>query len=157
LTMPLVFILVLGLALGESFGQKPDDRLRISIVNEDAGLPANPGPFPGRPWSEVVRDDLAQTAGIRVEIIPSREDAERLVRNGKRSAVLVFGPDFSQRVHYCSFLDEKFLEGKPGYNPFYRDGVNLKAVGLEVLRDPKQVLAASIIEQVAQVSLLRVV
>jgi ABC-type transport system involved in multi-copper enzyme maturation permease subunit len=157
LTMPLVFILVLGLALGEGFGQKPDDRLRISILNEDAGLPPSPGPFPGRPWSEVIRDDLNQTAGIRVEMISSREEAERLVRRGQRSAVLVFRPDFSERVHYCSFLDDKFLGGKPGYNPFFRDGVNLKLVGMEVLEDPKQVLAASIIKQVAQVSLLRVV
>ena len=52
LTMPVIFILVLGLALGESFGQKPDDRLRISIVDEDAGLPPDPGPFPGKPWAQ---------------------------------------------------------------------------------------------------------
>ena len=30
---PLVLILVLGLALGEGFGEKPDERLRISVVN----------------------------------------------------------------------------------------------------------------------------
>ena len=35
LAMPLIFILVLGVSLGEGFGQKPDDRLRISIVNLD--------------------------------------------------------------------------------------------------------------------------
>src|SRR4051794_25963192 len=80
MAMPVVFILVLGLALGESFGQKPDDRLRISIVDEDDGLPPNPGPFPGRKWSEVVRDDLAQTGGVRVEVVPSRAEAEDLVR-----------------------------------------------------------------------------
>src|SRR5437870_595539 len=37
LAMPFVFILVLGLSLGEGFGQKPDDRLRISIVDMDQG------------------------------------------------------------------------------------------------------------------------
>src|SRR6516162_9549259 len=38
LAMPLIFILVLGLSLGEGFGQKPDDRLRVSIVDEDVGF-----------------------------------------------------------------------------------------------------------------------
>ena len=51
LTMPLVFIFVIGLALGD-----PDERLHIWIVNEDAGLPPNPGPYPGKPWAEVVRE-----------------------------------------------------------------------------------------------------
>src|SRR5262245_24432967 len=37
LGMPLLFILVLGLLLGEGFGQKPDDRLRISLVDLDDG------------------------------------------------------------------------------------------------------------------------
>ncbi len=35
LAMPLIFILVLGVSLGEGFGQKPDDRLRISVVDLD--------------------------------------------------------------------------------------------------------------------------
>src|SRR5438552_15617942 len=104
LAMPLVFILVLGLALGEGFGQKPDDRLRVSVVNLDSGLPTYPrGEFPGRPWSQVVLDDLSTTAGIRVELLPDRETAERLVRRGERAAVLVFGPDFSRHVQRCSF------------------------------------------------------
>jgi ABC-type transport system involved in multi-copper enzyme maturation permease subunit len=152
LTMPLIFIVVLGLALGD-----PDERLRVSIVDEDAGLPPDPGPFPGRKWSEVVRQDLEETGGINVEVLPSRAEAESMVRRGKRAAVLVFTPEFSAKVHNSSFLDDKFLGGKPGINPFYRDGVDLKKLGLDVLEDPKQVLAASVIKQVAQVSLMRVV
>jgi ABC-type Na+ efflux pump permease subunit len=155
LAMPVVFILVLGLALGESFGQKPDDRLRISIVDEDAGL--SDKPWYWQRWSLVVRDDLAKTAGIRVEVVGDRAEAERLVDRGKRSAVLVFDRDFSQRVESCSFLDDKFLGGEKGINPFYHDGVDLRSVGLTVVEDQKQVLAASIIKQVAQVSLLRVI
>src|SRR5882724_2731153 len=74
LAMPLVFILVLGLALGESFGQKPDDRLRVSVVVLDAGLATYPPKtFRGRPWSQVVLDDLGTTAGIRVELVPDRD------------------------------------------------------------------------------------
>lgn len=155
LAMPLVFILVLGLALGEGFGQKPDDRLRVSIVDEDAGPPAGSGAFPGEPWSRVVRRDLEQTAGIHVEVVTSRAVAERMVRNGERSCVLVFGPKFSARVDKCSFLRESLFPG--GINPFFRDGVDLNALDLEVLRDPTQTVGAGIIVQVAQVTMLRVI
>src|SRR5205085_1997798 len=76
--------------------------------------------------------------------------AERLVASSKRAAILVFGPQFSKQVHASSFLAE-------GLNPFYRDGVKLAELDAHLLRDPTQLTAASISEQVAQVSLLRVV
>jgi ABC-type Na+ efflux pump permease subunit len=200
LLMPFVFIFVLGLLLGEGFGQKPDDRLRVSLVDEDwgtsvregmawfmvtpsmGGFPGGVHPpelaalatasagrygaFPYEPWSKVVQRDLAETAGIRVEIIGSRQEAERLCNEGKRSAVLVFGPTFTEQIARCSFLAD-------GINPFYREGVKLSrrnagqprpeqameldVLDVELIRDPTQLTAASIIEQVAQVSLLRVV
>jgi ABC-2 type transport system permease protein len=189
LAMPFIFILVLGLSLGEGFGQKPDDRMRVSLVDLDRGyqepvsvlaeaagwLAQTPAPgaapfglqphalaaltlvgarqarrFPQETWAKVVQRDLAETAGIRVEVIPSREEAERLVRTSKRAAILVFGPDFSRRVHASSFLAE-------GLNPFYRDGVKLAELDADLLRDPTQLTASSISEQVAQVSLLRVI
>jgi ABC-2 type transport system permease protein len=178
LLMPLLFVAVLGMAVGEGFGQKPDDRLRISLVNLDAGLPPNSGSFPGRPWSEVVIDDLSGTADIRIELIPTREEAERLVRRGDRSAVLIFERDFSARMHRCSFVtfaDPPLLAspqrdtvamvvgGTPtlainlSLNPLYRDGIDVAALGLTVRKDPTQAVASSIIEQVAQVTLMRVV
>src|SRR5438445_8706743 len=114
LAMPFIFILVLGLSLGEGFGQKPDDRMRVSLVDLDRGYvepttlmqdvvsrltrtpdaDGTPGAvdrqalaalgravaqqarrFPQGTWAEVVRRDLAETAGIRVESIPTREEA----------------------------------------------------------------------------------
>jgi ABC-type Na+ efflux pump permease subunit len=182
LVMPFIFILVLGMSLGEGFGQKPDDRLRISVVDLDRGyveqlplrealslLTATPGlgSMAGEmrvagmlalqkgiasfePWSKVVQRDLAETGGIRVEIIPSRDEAKRLVQESRRAAVMVFGPEFSARVEQCSFLAE-------GINPFYRDGVKFDALDVELLRDETQLTASSIIEQVAQGTLLRVV
>src|SRR5438046_7918057 len=58
LAMPLIFILVLGVSVGEGFGQKPDDRLRVSVVNLDRGLPpdtaANLQPPDVPTWAEVV-------------------------------------------------------------------------------------------------------
>jgi ABC-2 type transport system permease protein len=153
LLMPLLLVLVLGLSLGEGFGQKADDRLRISIVDLDAGYvekdPDSKIETP-RHWSKVVENDLAQTAGIRVELIASEHEAKDLIDRGRRAAVLVFGPKFSEQITHCSFLAD-------GVNPFYRDGVKLEAVDAKLLTDPTQITAASIIEQVAQVTTLRVV
>ena len=151
--MPLLLVLVLGLSLGEGFGQKADDRLRISIVDLDKGYvetdPATKQQTP-RNWSKVVENDLTQTVGIRVELIATEEEAQNLVARGRRAAVLVFGPRFSELMTRCSFLPD-------GVNPFYRDGVNLSAIDAKLIKDPAQITAASIIEQVAQVTTLRVV
>lgn len=152
LAMPLIFIMVLGLSLGEGFGQKPDDRLRISIVDLDEGFqePNAKPDVPKEPWAKIVERDLAQTAGIRVEMIGSLADAEQLVKNGKRSAVLVFGPKFSERVTTSSFLPG-------GVNPLFRDGVDIEELDAHLLRDPTQLTASAIIDQVGQVTMLRVV
>lgn len=188
LAMPFVFIVVVGLSLGEGFGQKPDDRLRVSVVDLDEGyidpdsshrewlalLALPPAPialpsaidvnalagaalaaqirakrFPGEPWSKIVQRDMSDS-DIRVEIIPTREEARRLVSAGKRPAIVVFGPHFSQQVQVSSFLAS-------GINPFYREGVKLSELDAEVLSDPTQATASSIIKQVAQVSMLRVI
>jgi ABC-type Na+ efflux pump permease subunit len=151
LAMPLVFVAVLGLILGESFGQKPDDTLRISIVDQDTGTGLD-----GRSWAHWVRQDLLETPGIRIEILPDRATAETLIREHRRSAVLVLGPNFSERINKCSFLDNP-----EAINPFHREGVHLDPrrvdLGLELLRDPTQSASAAIIEQVVQVCMLRVV
>jgi ABC-2 type transport system permease protein len=145
--MPLLFILVLGLLLGESFGQKADDTLRISLVDLDEGRGLD-----GKPWAHWVRADLAQTPGIRIEVIADREQAERLIRDHRRAAVVVFEPDFSDRVNTCSFLDA------PGsINPFHREGVYLDRVRATLLKDETQSSAAALIEQVVQVTMLRVI
>src|SRR5204863_2111202 len=60
--------------------------------------------YPHEPWSEVVLRDLAQTADISVELIATREEAQRLVKSGRRAAVLILGPRFSKRVERRSFL-----------------------------------------------------
>ena len=152
LLMPVVLILVLGLALGEGFGEKPDDRLRISVVNRDRGL-SKPQAFPTTSWAEFVIDDLSATPDIRLEVIADRAEAERLVRQNKRAAVIVFEPDFSEKVNRCSFLTHA---DPPPINPFDRDGVRLNELALSLTKDPTQPVTASIIEQVTQVTMLRV-
>ena len=168
LLMPLFCIIVLGLLLGEGFGQKTDNRLRVSLVDQDQGytlractaqLAATPlSPLGGlsgvalhslEPWSRVVQRDLAES-DIRVELVVSVEEANRLVASGRRAAVLILGPQFSEQVDNCSFLGD-------GINPFFRDGVDVKALDAKLLRDETQATAAAIIDQVGQVTLLRVI
>jgi ABC-2 type transport system permease protein len=188
LAMPFVFIVVVCLSVGEGFGQKPDDRLRVSIVDLDEGYvdpdslvreqiawlcPAAPGTlqpagidaglltsiavseqvkaqrFPREAWSKIVKRDMTDS-DINVELIESTEEAHKLVSAGKRAAVVVFGPNFSRQVQISSFLAS-------GINPFYREGVKLSELDAEVISDPTQVTASSIIKQVAQVSMLRVI
>ncbi len=136
LAMPLFFILVLGISLGEGFGRKQAEGLRVSVLNLDQGVPrffdrpaivreaaAWVGAVPTQPlsglslawydhqawfpqvsWAEMLLRDLGETADIEIELIASREQAEELVRSGRRAAVLVLGPHFSKRVERCSFL-----------------------------------------------------
>lgn len=153
LLTPLLLILVLGLALGEGFGEKADERLRISVVNLDEGLKSKQS-FPEKPWSEVVIDDLSATQDIRLEIITDRAEAERLVARGSRPVVLIFEPDFSDRMNRCSFLTKG---DPPPINPLGRDGVRMNDLGLTMLADKTQPVSAAVIEQVTQVTLLRVV
>lgn len=228
LAMPLIFILVLGVSLGDNFGKSPASGLRVTVLIEDEGVPrffdrpammreiigglaCTPNPasgvsqglagcslawandlswFPHKAWSQLLLDDLNETADIRIEFVQDRAEAQRLVSTGKRAAVLVLGKRFSKRVARCSFLASGWRDplvlaasyphaGEPvslalqaffdesqdalplyiqdGINPFYRDGVNLKALDVQVLRDEKQATAAAIIDQVAQGSLLRVI
>ncbi|MBI3823341.1 MAG: ABC transporter permease [Planctomycetes bacterium] len=179
LAMPLIFILVLGVSLGENFGQKPADRLKVTVVNLDDGFKSDPrepirqgvglfalvpnpaaGPWqavvgasmtsPRPSWADTLLHDINETADIRVEYVQTRAEAERLVKTSKRAAVLIIGKDFSNRVERCSFLTE-------GINPYHRDGVKIGTLDVEILEDKTQPTAVAIIHQVAQGSLLRVV
>jgi ABC-type Na+ efflux pump permease subunit len=149
LGMPLVFILLWGLMLGENFGQKTaDEKLRVFLVDQDKGE----GLSPGVSWSKEVFKDLNETAGVRVEPVAGVEQAEQMIRKHKVAAVLVLKPGFSDHLNRCSFLADP-----DSINPFHRDGVHLDRIDAELLRDPKQPGAAAIIDQVAQVSMLRVI
>ena len=156
LLMPVVMMLILGLTLGRAFGEKPDSKIRISVLVEDEGLPDDPKrDFPTKLWSDIVLDDLADTANIRVERIKDRAQAERLVNRGDRAAVVVLGRDFSRKAQRCSFVGGEFK--RDPINPLFRDGVKTDELDVEFLTSPTQPVGASVITQVLQVSLLRVV
>lgn len=178
LATPFIFILILGLSLGSTTLSVPvldlDQGDKPTKVRETvAWLSATPTPAPFscpvhvfsaaglaranesvRPpqerWADVVRRDLTETGEIKLDIIESEEKAKQLLDEGKLSAILVFGPHFSERVTVCSFLAD-------GINPFFRDGVKLDEVNAAVRIDPTQRAGAAITQQVAQVSLLRVI
>ena len=156
LVMPLILMLILGLTLGRAFGEKPDSKIRISIVVEDTGLSDDPKrDFPPKAWSETLIDDLADTANIKVERIATRAEAEKLVRRGDRSAVVVFGPEFSNRAQRCSFVGGEFKTNP--INPLFRDGVKAQELDIEFITNPSQPVGTLVIQQVIQVSLLRVI
>ncbi len=181
LLMPLVLILVLGLSLGDAFGRKADDQLQISVVVEDAGLPAKvvarepirekpagallgsasyAAPMarlhpPTKRWVDVMLDDLKDTGNIKIEIIPSRAEAEQLVKRGKRSAVIVFEPEFSEKIDRCSFVGAEFRPDP--ISPLDRYGVVTDRIGVTVIENPYQPLGGSVVKQVTQVSLMRVI
>jgi len=143
--LPMACILVLGLLLGENFGRKSDDHFRISLVDLDQGKGLE-----NQPWGEWVRRDLRESPDLRIELIGSVEEAEELVASHRRAAVIVLGPELSEKINACSFLSG-------GINPFHRDGVDLQKIGVRVIKDPRQGISNAIIEQVAQVSMMRVV
>src|SRR5260370_12870631 len=88
LAMPLIFILVLGVSLGENFGQKPAAGLRVTVLDLDKGVSRDFDQPALQKWSETLRRDLNETADIPVEFVHTREEAHDLVRTGKRAAVL---------------------------------------------------------------------
>ncbi len=143
--LPLACILLLGLLLGENFGRKSDDHFRISLVDLDHGVGLD-----GIPWGQWVRRDLRESPDLRIELIESLDEAEALVASHRRAAVIVLGPSLSEKINQCSFLSG-------GLNPFHRDGVDLDKIGVRIIKDPRQGISTAIIEQVAQVSLMRVV
>ncbi|MCU0705226.1 MAG: ABC transporter permease [Fimbriiglobus sp.] len=99
--------------------------------------------------------DLKNTGNIKVERVASREEAEQLVRRGKRSAVVIFEPQFSERMDRCSFVGGEFRIAP--INPMDRFGVRTSEVGVTVLENPAQPVGAAITKQITQVSLMRVV
>src|SRR5260370_34089781 len=57
LAMPVIFILVLGMSVGEGFGKKASDRVRVSVLDLDRGLdpvPVVPMTKEGMSWLAIM-------------------------------------------------------------------------------------------------------
>lgn len=106
-------------------------------------------------WVDVVLADLKDTGDIKIERLPSREEAERLKQQGKRAAVVVFGPEFSNKVDRCSFVGGEFKTAP--INPLDRYGIRTAAVDVTVIENRFQPIGAAVVKQVTQVSLMRVI
>src|SRR5262245_26232980 len=105
LAMPCLFILLLRISLVEGFVQKPDDRLRITLLVLDEAKFDRKAGFPQESWAAEVRRDLEQTADIRLELLLHEDgqrfteaEAQQLIVNHERSAILVLGPNFSRQA-----------------------------------------------------------
>jgi len=105
-------------------------------------------------WVDVLIADLKDTGNIKIERLPNREEAEKLKQQGKRSAVVVFGPEFSNKVDRCSFVGGEFKTAP--INPLDRYGVRTSAVDVTVIENRFQPIGSAVVKQVTQVSLMRV-
>lgn len=143
--LPWLVVFGLGFLVDERAFSNRNDSMRISVLVLDSGLGLQ-----NKSWARLAVEDFQQTPNMLVEELADLTEAKRLVENHDRAAVIVFHPEFSEKVNQCSFL-------RDGINPFHRDGVYLERLGVEVLRDIKQPATAALIQQFAQVSLLRVV
>lgn len=95
LALPLVFITIIGLSTGQLLGwQNENEILRIAVVNQDGGELAR---------SIVTR--LSDHDGLDVIEVDDPVQGERLVEEGSRTAVVIFGPEFQQRVDELGSVD----------------------------------------------------
>jgi ABC-2 type transport system permease protein len=187
LVMPVVFIFVLGVSLGENFGKKSSD-LRVSVLVLDRGLPPAPRIKDGMSWLALTPVVQAASPGMPVQILagmslaaanypqgfPHEPWAEVVLRDLAETA------DISvEKMESLEQAKEMVGSGRraavlvlgpnfskrvalcsflpDGINPFFRDGVRHEELDVRILRDETQQASAAIIEQVAQGTMLRIV
>ena len=163
--MPLIFIVVLGISVGEGFGQKADDKLRVpwsSLTRVcPAGTPAEFQPPSAAKWSDLVLKDLNETADIRVEIIDSRAEGRGVGAAQRACCRADLGSELQQRASACSFWPAPRTRPRtlpPAYRPSFTAASipsTARASGSTSLTSicckiPTQQMAASIVGQVAQ-------
>src|SRR5262249_38917025 len=82
-----------------------------------------------------------------------RAEAERLLARNQRPAVIIFEPDFSERMDRTSFLSKG---DPPPINPLDRNGVRLERLRLTLPKDHTPPGPPAGIEQMTQGTPLRV-
>ncbi len=186
LAMPLIFILVLGISVGEGFGKKPAERVRVSVLDLDRGASSLPRIQEGVSW--LAAGLPGPSAGLNVNLLAGmslavanhpgwfpheswstivlRDLAQtadisvEVIDSEHRAARLVHGGDRAAVLVLGPDFSKQVARCSflpDGINPFYRDGVDLEKLDVRVLQDQTQPQATAIIVQVAQGTLLRVV
>ena len=186
LAMPIIFILVLGMSVGEGFGKK-EDRVRVSVLDLDEGLDPTPMIQEGMSWQAVVPAGQFPITGAHLQVLGamglaagnhprwfphqkwSKVVLQDLAETADISVELVTPEQAKSLVHsgqraaVLIFGPEfskrvaKCSFQASGINPFFRDGVQLDKLDVSVIQDDTQPQAVGIIKQVAQGTLLRVV
>lgn len=95
LALPLVFITIIGLSTGQLLGwQNQNEILKIAVVDRSGG-----------DLAKSIIERLRQHDGLDVLEVADAVQGERLVEDGKRNALVVFGPEFQTRVDQLSSVD----------------------------------------------------
>ncbi len=131
LVMPLVFIAILGLSTGKLLGwRNENETLRVALADES-----------GTEASRALVEALEGRAGIDVARVASRDTATGLVEEGERTAAVVLGPEYEERVAALSLADA--IEPERG-----KLAGGIASLGIEVHAKPSQTMARALVEQV---------
>ncbi|HLF24890.1 MAG TPA: ABC transporter permease [Anaerolineae bacterium] len=95
--MPMMFIFVMTLALGSTFGDNSDNPIEVLIVNEDSG-----------PVGAQIVEGFKAVAGFSVETdwdgaALTRAQAEELIANQTRNIAVVIPAGFSETIERATF------------------------------------------------------
>jgi ABC-type multidrug transport system permease subunit len=186
LAMPIIFIFLLGMSVGEGFGKK-EDRVRVSVLDLDEGIDPSPMIQEGMSWFALMPGIQAASPGLNVQAMGamalaagnhprwfphqkwSKVVLQDLAETADISVELVTPEQAKSLVHSGQraavlIFGPKFSKRvakcsfqASGINPFFRDGVQLDKLDVSVIQDDTQPQAVGIIRQVAQGTLLRVV
>ncbi len=140
ITMPLVFIAIIGLSTGQLLGwRNKNEQLKIVVMNQDGGS-----------LSQQIVERLKARPGLAVTELEDRKAADALLDEGKHAAIVVIGNEFQDRVNELRPTDgmdfnRGRLAGGPG------------ALDIEIVGRPSFTNASSVVEMVVQGEALRVV
>ena len=140
LALPVVFIAILGVSTGQLLSTRDELKLiKIGLVDEDQ-----------TELSEQVYQDLAVIGGLKVDKIPTRDDASIRLQDGRSGIVIILGKEFDNRVEDLDLSDVFDAQ-----NGKLSQGVT--ALDLQVLSGASYVGVSDLVEYVVLSAVLKVV
>lgn len=146
ITMPLVFIAIIGLSTGQMLGwRNRNEQLRIVVINQDRDEQGAPGAL-----SQQIVDRLKARDGLDVIESDDEAAAEELVGDGDRTASVVIGSRFQERVNELRPTDGMdFTRG--------RLAGGMSSLDIQIMGRTSFTNASAVVEMVVQGETLRVV
>ncbi|NLX13511.1 MAG: ABC transporter permease [Phycisphaerales bacterium] len=140
LLMPMVFIAILGFSTGQLIGWQ----------NENTTLTLTVHYHPGDTSGQRFVDRLSQREGLAVTVARDAADARRQVDRGDRTAALLIGPTFAERVGRLRLRDAL----QPDEGPL---ASGLAGLDLSIYTSQTQAIAEALTGQLVWATLLRFV